>query len=40
MGTKQIPALLVACLVASIPTILIFLTLQKNIESGFVYIGK
>lgn len=40
MGTKQLPALLLACLVASVPTILTFLTLQRNIESGFVYVGK
>lgn len=40
MGAKNLPALLLACLVASVPTILMFLTLQKNIENGFVYVGK
>jgi multiple sugar transport system permease protein len=40
MATKNLPALLLACLVASVPTILMFLSLQKNIENGFVYVGK
>ena len=40
MGTKHLPAVLLACMVASIPTMLIFLVLQKNLEIGLVYTDK
>jgi multiple sugar transport system permease protein len=36
----NIPAMLIACLVASIPTILIYIILNKNFEKGFVMGGK
>lgn len=40
MGTKHMPALLLACLIVSIPTMLMFMALQKNLEQGFVYTEK
>ena len=40
LGTKHLPALLLACIVASVPAMLMFFTLQKNFEAGFVYTGK
>ena len=40
MGTRHLPALLLACLVASVPTMLLFLFLQKNLEVGLVYTDK
>ncbi len=40
MGKSHIPALLVACIVASAPTILLFIFLQKNFEAGFAYQSK
>lgn len=40
MNTGHAPAMLMACLVASIPTILLFIFLNKNFEAGFVYTGK
>lgn len=40
LGKDNIPMLLTGCIVASIPTILLFLVLQKNFESGFVYTSK
>lgn len=40
MGTKHLPALLLACIVASIPTMIMFLFLQKNLELGFVFREK
>lgn len=40
LGKDNIPMLLTGCIVASIPTIILFLLLQKNFESGFVYTSK
>jgi multiple sugar transport system permease protein len=40
MGKTNIPALLVGCIVASIPTILLFVLLNKNFEKGFAYQSK
>lgn len=40
MGNNHQPAQLLACIIASIPTILLFGILQKNFESGFVYTTK
>lgn len=40
MGTVHVPALLLACVIASAPTILLFVFMQKNFESGFVYQSK
>lgn len=40
MGTANIPALMTACIVASVPTIVLFVFLQKNFETGFVYQSK
>lgn len=40
MNTGHAPAMLMACLLASVPTILLFIFLNKNFEAGFVYTGK
>lgn len=40
MGKDHVPALLCACIIASIPTILLFVFLQKNFESSFAYQTK
>lgn len=40
MGTKHVPALLLACLVASIPTMVLFFFLHKKMELGLVYTDK
>ncbi|MGB8450904.1 MAG: carbohydrate ABC transporter permease [Anaerocolumna sp.] len=40
MGKAHIPALLVGCIIASVPTILLFIFLQKNFEAGFAYQSK
>ncbi len=40
MNTGHAPAMLMACLAASLPTILFFIFLNKNFEAGFVYTGK
>jgi multiple sugar transport system permease protein len=40
LGKSNIPLLLTGCIVVSIPTIILFLLLQKNFESGFVYTSK
>lgn len=40
MDTGHAPAMLMACLIASVPTILLFIFLNKNFEAGFVYTGK
>jgi ABC-type maltose transport system permease subunit len=34
------PALLLACLIVSIPMLLLFTFLQKNMETGLVYQSK
>lgn len=39
-SASNTPALLVACLIASIPTVLIFVLLNKDLEQGFVIGGK
>lgn len=40
LGKSNVPILLTGCIVASIPTIILFIILQKNFESGFVYTSK
>ncbi len=40
MGKSHIPALLVGCIIASIPTVFLFIFLQKNFEAGFAYQSK
>jgi len=40
LGKDNVPTLLMGCIVASIPTIVLFLLLQKNFESGFAYTSK
>lgn len=40
MNTGHAPAMLTACLAASLPTILFFIFLNKNFEAGFAYTGK
>ncbi len=40
MDKNNPPLLLLACLIASIPTILMFSILQKHCERGFVYTSK
>lgn len=40
MGKSHVPALLVGCIIASIPTVLLFIFLQKNFEAGFAYQSK
>lgn len=38
--TSNVPALLISCFVASIPTVLVFILMNKNLEQGFVIGGK
>ena len=38
--TSNTPALLTACGIASVPTILLYLFLNKNFDSGVVYVSK
>lgn len=40
MGDNNVPALMLACLCASVPTLLFFSFLQKKFETGFVYTSK
>lgn len=40
MNTGHAPAMLMACLLASIPTVLFFIFLNKNFEAGFAYTTK
>jgi multiple sugar transport system permease protein len=40
LSTDNTPALLLACIIASLPTILLFLILQKNFEHGLIFQGK
>lgn len=40
LGKANIPSLMLACILVSIPTIALFMLLQKNFESGFVYQSK
>ncbi len=40
LGKADVPMLLTGCIIASIPTIVLFIVLQKNFESGFVYTSK
>ncbi|WP_220093045.1 hypothetical protein [Enterococcus faecium] len=39
-ATTNAPAVLLACGIASIPTIIIYILLNKNFEEGFVMGGK
>lgn len=38
--TSNVPALLVSCIIASVPTVLVFALANKNLEKGFVLGGK
>ncbi|EOL41668.1 carbohydrate ABC transporter permease [Enterococcus phoeniculicola] len=38
--SSNVPALLVSCFIASIPTVLVFALTNKNLEKGFVIGGK
>ena len=40
MGRNNAPALFLACIVASIPTIILFVFLQDNFEAGMAYTSK
>lgn len=40
MGKDHVPALLTACIIASTTTIILYVILQKNFETGFVYHSK
>lgn len=40
MTTGHAPAMLMACLIASVPTILLFIFLNKNFDAGFAYASK
>lgn len=40
MDRGNVPALFCACITASLPTILLFMLLQKNFDKGFVYSTK
>ena len=40
MDRGNVPVLFLACLVVSLPTIILFVLLQKNFDSGFVYTTK
>lgn len=40
MGRSNAPALFLACILASIPTIILFAILQDNFEAGMVYTSK
>lgn len=40
LGKSNVPILLMGCIITSIPTIVLFIILQKNFESGFVYTSK
>lgn len=40
MGKNNVPSLMLACLCASVPTLLLFSVLQKHFEAGFVYTSK
>lgn len=40
MNSGNAPALFLSCLLASVPTIILFFVLQDNFEAGFVYTGK
>lgn len=40
MDKGNVPVLFLACIIASIPTLVLFTLLQKNFEAGFVYTSK
>lgn len=40
MNSSHVPALFLACLIVSIPTIILYYLLQDNFETGFAYTGK
>ncbi|GIN59767.1 permease [Lederbergia ruris] len=39
-ATSNVPAMLLACIMASIPTVLVYIILNKNFEQGFILGGK
>jgi multiple sugar transport system permease protein len=40
IGINNIPALFLACIIASVPTLALFTLLQRNMETGLVYQSK
>lgn len=40
MDRGNVPVLFLSCLIVSVPTMLLFLLLQKNFDAGFVYTTK
>lgn len=40
LGKGNVPSLMLACILVSIPTVVLFLLLQKNFETGLVYQSK
>ncbi|MEG0368981.1 MAG: carbohydrate ABC transporter permease [Hungatella sp.] len=40
MDRGNVPVLFLACIIVSLPTIILFVLLQKNFDSGFVYTAK
>ncbi len=40
MDRGNVPALFLGCIIVSLPTIILFLLLQKNFDAGFVYTTK
>lgn len=40
LGKANVPSLMLACILVSLPTILLFIFLQKNFEAGLVYQSK
>lgn len=40
LGKGDVPTLMLACIIVSIPTVLLFTLLQKDFEAGYVYQSK
>lgn len=40
LSPQNAPVMLIACVIASLPTVIFFLFLNKNFEAGFAYSGK
>lgn len=40
MNSAHVPALFLACLIVSVPTIILYFVLQDNFTTGFAYTGK
>lgn len=40
MGTGNAPALFIACLASSLPTLILFFILNRNFQTGFAYVAK